>query len=93
EDERRNIIAVTRRNAEEELTEVRKEIKRLREDMRRAGLPLETLMAVQQAAEKIAQYNAQPIVNVTEAVERPSFLPRLGDVVWLETLNAEGTVI
>ncbi|MDX2077534.1 MAG: endonuclease MutS2 [bacterium] len=93
EDERRNIIAVTRRNAEEELNEIRKEIKRLREDMRRAGLPLETLMAVQQAAEKIAQYNAQPIVNVTEAVERPSFLPRLGDVVWLETLNAEGTVI
>jgi len=93
EDERRNIINSTRRNADEEMNELRKEIKRLREDMRRAGLPLETLMAVQQAAEKIAQYNSQPIVNVTEAVERPVFAPRLGDIVWLETLNAEGTVI
>jgi DNA mismatch repair protein MutS2 len=92
EDERRNIINSARRHAEEELNELRKEVKRLREDLRRAGLPLENLMAVQQAAEKIAQYNAQPIVAVTEAVEN-GFVPRLGDVVWLDTLNAEGTVI
>lgn len=92
EDERRNIINSARRHAEEKLNELRKEVKRLREDLRRAGLPLENLMAVQQAAEKIAQYNAQPIVAVTEAVEN-GFVPRLGDVVWLETLNAEGTVI
>ncbi len=92
EDERRNIINSSRRHAEEELNDLRKEIKRLREDLRRAGLPLENLMAVQQAAEKIAQYNAQPIVNATETVEN-EFIPRLGDVVWLETLNAEGAVI
>jgi len=93
EDERRNVINATRRHAEEELEEFRRDIRRLRGEMRAAGLPLETLRAVQAAAEKIAEQGIhQPIENVTEAPER-DFDPRLGDVVWLGTLNAEGTVI
>lgn len=93
EDERRNVINATRRHAEEELDEFRRDIRRLRGEMRAAGLPLETLRAVQAAAEKIAEQGIhQPIENVTEAPER-DFDPRLGDVVWLGTLNAEGTII
>ena len=94
EDERRDIINATRRNAEEEMSDFRKNLKRLRNDMRRAGLPLETLQAVQAAAEKIANYGInKPIEDVTDAPERSDFNPRLGDKVWLETLNAEGTIM
>ncbi len=92
EDERRDIINATRRNADEELEDVRREIRRLRADMRTAGLPLDNLRAVQEAAEKIVAFSRQPVANVTEAAERPDWNPRLGDTVWLSTLNAEGTV-
>lgn len=91
EDERRDIVHAARRHAEEELGDLRKEIKRLREQMRRAGLPLETIHALQATAEKIAEYGILPDA-LPEIEDRPQFQPRLGDVVWLETLNAEGTI-
>ncbi len=90
EDERRDVINSARRHAEEELEDFRKELKRLRSEMRTAGLPLDTLRAVQAAAEKIAQYDIQPMEQIEE--EMPDFVPHLGDTVWLETLNAEGVV-
>lgn len=93
EDERRDIINATRRNAEGEIDDIRRDIKRLRGDLRTAGLPLDTVRAVQLAAEKIADYAKQPIEDVTENVdERDGWRPHLGDTVWLATLNAEGTV-
>ena len=92
EDERRDVVNSARRHAEEELTDFRKDIKRLREEMRRAGLPLETLQAVQAAADRIAEYGIQPQEEAPDRDESPSFIPSLGDVVWLESLNAEGTV-
>jgi DNA mismatch repair protein MutS2 len=93
EDERRDIINTARRNAETELADINKEIRRLRNDMRSAGLPLETLRAIQTAAERLAEQNSAPVQNVTEAVaERPDWQPRLGDTVWLATLNTEGVV-
>ncbi|MBK8134885.1 MAG: endonuclease MutS2 [Chloroflexi bacterium] len=92
EDERRDIINTARRNAETDLADIQKEIKRLRNDLRTAGLPLETLRAIQTAAERLAAQNSAPVQNVTEAVERSDWRPRLGDTVWLATLNAEGVV-
>ncbi|MFN8374509.1 MAG: hypothetical protein U0694_16730 [Anaerolineae bacterium] len=47
EDERRNIIAAARRNADAEMEEFRKELKRLRADMRDASLPLDKIMTLQ----------------------------------------------
>ena len=43
EDERRDIVATARRQAEEEIKDFQREIKRLRNEMRTASLPLETL--------------------------------------------------
>ncbi len=91
EDERRDVINSARRHAEDELSELRKEIRRLRNDMRTAGLPLETLRAVQAAAERIAEYGI-PDMETADDQERPEFIPNIGDTVWLETLNAEGIV-
>lgn len=92
EDERRDIISAARRNTEAELAGIQKELRRLRSDLRAAGLPLETLRAIQTAAERLSAQNSAPVQNVTEAVERPDWLPRLGDTVWLATLNMEGVV-
>jgi len=92
EDERRDIISAARRHAEEELEEFRKEVKHLRSDMRRAGLPLEALQAVQTAVEGVTEDVFTPLENVTDLSDEPGYRPRLGDVVWLETLRSEGTV-
>jgi len=92
EDERRDIINAARRNAETELAELQREIKRLRSDMRTAGLPLDALRSVQMGADRLNSQNSAPVENVTEAVERDEWHPRLGDTVWLATLNMEGVV-
>lgn len=92
EDERRDVINSARRHAQDEIEEFQKEVKRLRGDLRDAGLPLETLRAVQEAARKIADYAAEPVANVTQSPADRDWMPRLGDTVWLQTLNAEGVV-
>ncbi|MBZ0279129.1 MAG: endonuclease MutS2 [Anaerolineae bacterium] len=93
EDERRDIIASARRQAEDEIRTFQKDVRRLRNDMRAASLPLDTLKSLQDEAAQLAT-NAQQNVpneaeNVTGTVE---WMPKLGDTVWLAKLNAEGTV-
>ncbi len=93
EDERRNIIASARRDMQNELDEFRRELRRLRGDMRDASLPLESLRKLQDEAKRIENIIQQPIE--TSGVEIPAevaWTPRLGENVWLDTLKAEGTV-
>ncbi len=92
EDERRNIIAAARRNMQGELDEFRREVRRLRGDMREASLPLETLRSVQEAAEALSRDINQPVENAIEVPESLDWTPRLGDHVWLDTLKSEGTI-
>lgn len=92
EDERRDIINAARRNAESEMDEFRREVKRLRRDMQTAGLPLEQIRSVQQSADKLVQEVNKPIEDVFEPSEISDWKPRIGDTVWLATLNAEGIV-
>lgn len=75
------------------MEELRKDIRRLRNELRTAGLPLENLRAVQEAADRIANAARQPVEDTAEKQDRrDEWKPRLGDNVWLETLNAEGIV-
>ncbi|MBZ0294095.1 MAG: endonuclease MutS2 [Anaerolineae bacterium] len=92
EDERRDVIAAARRQAENELKEVQREIKRLRNDMRTAAIPLEELRRVQEAAANIDINLQTPIENGVNMPEGSEWTPRLGDTVWLQTLNAEGII-
>jgi DNA mismatch repair protein MutS2 len=92
EDERRNIISAGRRGMEQELEDFRKELKRLRSDMRDASLPLETLRSLQEATNKLDDGIRKPVHNAVEVPDIELWTPRLGDAVWLETLKAEGTV-
>jgi DNA mismatch repair protein MutS2 len=94
EDERRDIINTARRNAENELAQFNRDLKRLRNDLRTAGLPLETLRAIGLAADKLMQQNQAPVEPVVQPVaeDRGAWKPRVGDTVWLTTLNMEGSV-
>ena len=93
EDERRDVIHAARRNAEAELDAFRKELRRLRNDMRSAGLPLEQLEALQATAEKLIEYTQSPLDE--DEIERPDsdWVPKLGDTVFLDTLNTEGNIV
>lgn len=92
EDERRDIVATARRQAEEEIKEFQREIKRLRNDMRTASLPLENLKSIQEEASKMSVEAHQPVPNEGETIVTKEWIPRLGDTVWLPKLNAEGTI-
>jgi len=94
EDERRDILNAARRTAESELDDVRKEIKRLQADMRRTGMPLEKIEALKAAADKMTNWIGSPLDDgEVEAVQDTDWKPRVGDTVYLDTLNAEGTII
>ncbi|MEP7293925.1 MAG: Smr/MutS family protein, partial [Chloroflexota bacterium] len=94
EDERRDIIAATRRNMQSEMEEFRRELRRLRNDMRDASLPLEKLREIQQVADNVDKIVQQPIENGIKApADLLDWTPRLGDAVWLEALKTEGTII
>lgn len=94
EDQRRDIIAASRREMQAELDEFRKEIRRLRSEMRDASLPLETLKAVQGTVDGLEKGIHKAVTDeVTLPEDDDGWTPRLGDTVWLETLKAEGSVI
>jgi DNA mismatch repair protein MutS2 len=92
EDERRDVINSARRQAENELKELQREIKRLRAEMRTAGLPLERIRELEAAASDVNHDIQSPIENGVDMLDTMEWTPRLGDTVWLQTLNAEGVV-
>lgn len=94
EEERRNIIAAARRTMQQDMDDFRKEMRRLRGDLRDASLPLEKLREVQAAGDSLDKALNQP-VETTPAVQQTdlTWIPRLGDAVWLDALKAEGTII
>lgn len=94
ENERRDVLRETRRIAEDDLEDFRKELKRLRSELRTAGMPLEKLQALQAAAEKMAEWTQEPLdEDEIEQLEDIEWDPKLGDTVFLDTLNSEGTVV
>jgi len=95
EDERRDVIHAARRNAETDLDDFRKELRRMRNDLRSVGMPLEKINALQEAVEKLAAWTQEPL-DGDDAMEMPAdidWIPRVGDTVFLDSLNAEGTIV
>ncbi|MGJ3238745.1 MAG: endonuclease MutS2 [Anaerolineae bacterium] len=95
EDERRDVIRTARRNAENELEEFNKELKRLRAEMRQASLPVERVQALQASAETMSEWTKAPLDDddQVQQLENVDWSPRLGDTVFLDTLNSEGTIV
>lgn len=94
EEERREVLREVRRNANNEMEEFQRELKQLRNDMRRTGLPFEKLQALQQAAEKITERAFEPLdEGEIEQVTDSDWMPKLGDTVFLDTLQSAGEIV
>ncbi len=95
EDERRDVIRAARRHAEDDLADFNKELRKMRVELRSAGMPAATLNALKAAAEKMTSWTSAPLDDVEEVqqIEDVDWLPRIGDTVLLETLNAEGVIV
>ena len=95
EDERRDVIRAARRHAEEDLSDFNRELRKMRGELRSAGMPAETLKALQAAAEKMSGWTNAPLDDAEEVqrVEDVDWLPSVGDTVFLDTLNAEGVIV
>ena len=94
EDERRDVIRAARRHAEDDLADFNKELRKMRSELRSAGMPAQTIIALQAAAEKMAKWTQAPLDGAEEVqqLEDVDWLPRIGDTVFLDTLNAEGVI-
>jgi DNA mismatch repair protein MutS2 len=95
EDERRDVVRAARRNAEEELEGFKRELRKMQSEMKMAGMPLDKVRALQEAAQKMLEWTHSPMdENEVERIsDSEDWTPRLGDTVYLETLNAEGTIV
>ena len=95
EDERRDVLRAARDHAEEDLADFRRQLRKMRNELRSAGMPAETLNALKAAADKMANWTNAPLdgVDEVELLEDIDWLPRVGDTVFLETLNAEGVIV
>jgi len=95
ESERREVLAEARTEAKRELDDLRAEMSKLRRQLQVAGQPLDALRQAQNALRGLEDQVEAPVSgNVTEPVGDPSERTfRLGDLVWVNTLNAEGQII
>ena len=94
EDERRDVIRAARRHAEDDLADFNKQLRKMRNELRSAGMPAATLNALKAAADKMANWTEAPLDGEDEVgrLEDIDWLPRAGDTVFLEALNAEGVI-
>ena len=95
EDERRDVIRAARRHAEDDLADFNKELRKMRNELRSAGMPAAAINALQAAAEKMASWTNAPLDGEDEVqqLEDVDWSPRIGDTVFIETLNAEGVIV
>ena len=95
EDERRDVIRAARRHAEDDLSDFNRQLRKMRVELRSAGMPAETLNALKAAADKMASWTHAPLDDAEEVqpLDDIDWLPRIGDTVFLDTLNAEGVIV
>ena len=95
EDERRDVIRAARRHAEDDLADFNRELRKMRNELRAAGMPAATLQALQAAAEKMAHWTSVPLDAEDDEprLDDLDWLPRVGDTVFLDALNAEGVIV
>lgn len=90
--EKRDVLAETRRKAEYEMREFRKELKRMRKDLQSAGQPLDVIKTLERATDNLHVNIEMPQTPASELVEETTKPLRLGDTVWIDALKAEGIV-
>lgn len=94
ETERREVLAQAREEAEQEIDALRQEIRRMRRRLEAAGQPLDIIRQVEQDSSELEE-DLIPVPPpstkpVDDGEEQHQF--RLGDLVWVVPLNAEGQI-
>jgi DNA mismatch repair protein MutS2 len=92
EDERREVIAKARAEADLEVAVLKKNIESLKKQLKGARQPLEALKQVEAEIEEIEEKVEEPVIRKTEEERRPVGTLKLGEKVTVSTLNAEGVV-
>ena len=92
EEERRAILAQAREEAQQELEALRAEIRQLRRRLSAAGQPLDVIRQIESQVKTLeaAPRLVPETLETLEEEETPHF--RLGDLVWVNSLNAEGQI-
>ncbi|MDQ7037213.1 MAG: Smr/MutS family protein, partial [Anaerolineae bacterium] len=94
ESERRDVVREARRDAEHDLETFQSELKKMRNELRRTGMSLDKIQALQQATEKISEWTKTPLdENEVEQLEDVDWNPKLGDTVFLDSLNSVGEIV
>lgn len=92
EDERLDVLEKARKQAQGELDGLRDEIGKLRADMARAGVSLDSVRGVQEAAEELEEKVEKPVRRKAVAESAPHRSLRLGDAVRVRSLGHRGIV-
>jgi len=92
EDERREVIAKARAEAELEVAVLKRNIESLKKQLKDARQPLEALKQVEEQVEEIEEKVEEPVVRKKKEERRLVGTLKLGDRVTVSTLNADGVV-
>jgi DNA mismatch repair protein MutS2 len=91
EDERREILAVARSEAGEELTALHDQLRKLRQELAIAGQPLDVVKVLEGDVKELEEKVAQPLERRSiEPIDPGTF--GLGDRVHLRTIGADGVI-
>jgi len=92
EDERRETIAKARAEGELEVAVLKRNIDSLKSQLRKAHQPLEAIKSIEQKMERMEERVEAPVERQMSKVESQSGSLKLGERVFVGTLNAEGVV-
>lgn len=94
DEERRGLLVQAREEMKDDLEDVRAEVRRMRRRLQAAGQPLEVIKDAEGTLKELEREVDQPVGNVIDQpVEGLEDRPlKLGDPVWVHTLNQEGVV-
>lgn len=92
EDERREVIARARAEAELEVAVLKRNLETLKAQLKKARQPLEALKKMEEKVKEIEEKVEAPVVRKTKDEKRPVGALKLGEKVSVSALNTEGVV-
>jgi DNA mismatch repair protein MutS2 len=94
EDERRQVLAEARAEAEQKVQELQNEIRRVRMALSRAAQPLEAVQTVEEEVETMQELIEEPVERLSPQLPGPAEQRalRVGDKVYLRTLKTQGVL-
>jgi DNA mismatch repair protein MutS2 len=92
EDERRSILEIARSEAQQEVAQIREQLQAFKRRLALAGQPLEAVTTLDQELEALEAEVDAPVERTQPATPVAAAPVRLGDSVYLRSIDAEGVV-